>query len=343
MQRNKKMIIGISIGDIAGIGPEVIIKTFQDDRMFDICTPILFGNPKVISFYKNMLNVDKIRYNSVKSFDHLSSNSLNISLAWDGEITIQPGKPNEETGKCAYMSILKACEALKAGKIDALVTAPIDKSVLTHEDFQSKGHTGYITRFFEAKDSLMLMVQDQLRIGVITEHVPISEVSKHITKELIQRKIQIAHKSLQNDFGIDAPKIAVLGLNPHAGDSGAIGNEENDIIIPAVDELRKTKIQVFGPYSADGFFGTAQYQKFDCILAMYHDQGLLPFKMLAFEEGVNFTAGLSVIRTSPDHGTAMNIAGKGAADHSSFNAAIYGAIDIWKSRKQVASEAVLAE
>ncbi len=337
-KKNKKMVIGISIGDIAGIGPEVIIKTFQDDRMFDICTPVLFGNSKVISFYKNLLNIEKINYNSIKSFDHINSKSLNIAVAWEGEVAIEPGKPSEETGNCAYLSILKACEALKEGTIDALVTAPIDKSVLTHPDFNSKGHTGYITRFFGAKDALMLMVEKDLRIAVVTEHIPVSEVSQHLNQEIIQRKVEIAHRSLQEDFGISTPKIAVLGLNPHAGDSGAIGKEEIDIIIPAVDELRKKKMQVFGPYSADGFFGTGQYKKFDCTIAMYHDQGLVPFKMLAFEEGVNFTAGLNIVRTSPDHGTAMDIAGKGLADHSSFNAAIYGAVDILRGRKSLENE-----
>ncbi|MCB0512289.1 MAG: 4-hydroxythreonine-4-phosphate dehydrogenase PdxA [Bacteroidetes bacterium] len=329
----EKIRVGITIGDAAGVGPEIIMKTFSDDRLFKQFTPIVFGNPRVFSFYKKALNIEKFQYASIKDYKNLSHNSINIVPVWEDEFAISPGQPSSETGKFAFLSLKAACEALKNGDIDVLVTAPINKNVIQSAEFNNTGHTEYLQKFFGAKDNLMFLVADDIKVGLVTNHEPISEVAKNITKEKIQRKIQLINKSLQEDFGIDKPKVAVLGLNPHAGDKGLVGQEELDIIFPAVKEMRdQQNIIAFGPYPADGFFASDNWTKFDAILAMYHDQGLIPFKYIAGAEGVNFTAGLSVVRTSPDHGTAENIAGKGVADETSFRNAIYKAVDIFNNR-----------
>lgn len=333
MSKNNKTIVGISIGDVAGIGPEVIIKTFLDDRIFKHCTPVLFGNPKVIGYYRKALDIENLKYSTIKNFSHLAHNSLNISLAWEDEINITPGKPSEETGKVAMLSLEAAVNALKEKHIDVLVTAPINKKVIQNERFKYPGHTQYLQDQFSEKDSLMFMVSDELNVGVVCDHVPLKNVHEKITKAAILSKLKLMNESLRVDFGIERPKIAVLGLNPHAGDNNLIGTEETDIIIPAIAEAKKQGVLATGPYAADGFFGACKYLAFDGILAMYHDQGLIPFKFLA-QNGVNYTAGLPIVRTSPDHGTAEDIAGNGKASPESFRNAIYKALDIHESQIQ---------
>ncbi len=333
MSREQKIKVGITIGDVAGVGPEVIIKTFMDDRIFKHCVPVLFANPKVIGFYRKALGIDNLKYSSIKNFDHLANNSLNISLAWENEVDIQPGKPSEATGKCAFQSLEAAVNAIKDGQIDVLVTAPINKKVIQQDNFQHPGHTQYLQEAFEEKDSLMFMVSDKLKVAVVSDHIPIKNVHEQISTDKIVSKLKMMNESLRVDFGIERPKIAVLGLNPHAGDGGLLGNEESEIILPAIAEAKKSNILVTGPYAADGFFGACRHLAFDGILAMYHDQGLIPFKFIASDDGVNYTAGLPAVRTSPDHGTAEDIAGKGKASPSSFTHAIFKAIDIYKSQK----------
>jgi 4-hydroxythreonine-4-phosphate dehydrogenase len=330
--KQEKIKVGITIGDAAGIGPEIIMKTFSDDRLFKQFTPIVYGNPRVFSYYKKALELEKFQYSSVKNYYNLNTNSLNIFPVWNEEFSIVAGEPNAETGKYALKSVQAACEALKNKEIDVLVTAPINKNVIHSNEFPFAGHTEYLQDFFGAKDNLMFLVAEEIKIGLVTNHLPIQEVAKNITKEKIIRKINLMSQSLREDFGIEKPKIAVLGLNPHAGDNGLIGTEDKDIIFPAVQEAKKQNILAFGPYPADGFFAAHNYKNFDGILAMYHDQGLIPFKYIAGEDGVNFTAGLNIVRTSPDHGTAENIAGKGIANETSFRNAIYNAIDIYENR-----------
>jgi 4-hydroxythreonine-4-phosphate dehydrogenase len=331
-QKQEKIKVGITLGDAAGIGPEIIMKTFSDDRVFKHFTPIVFGNPRIFSFYKKIIEIDKFQYSTVKNYQNLSNNSLNIFPVWNEEFAINIGEPNKETGKYAFLSLKAACEALQKKEIDVLITAPINKDVIHSDEFPFAGHTEYLQEFFSAKDSLMFLVTDEIKIGLVTNHVAIHDVAKNISKDKIIRKISLMHQSLQEDFNIDKPKIAVLALNPHAGDNGVIGNEEKDIIYPAIQEAKNMNILAFGPYAADGFFASDNYKNFDGILAMYHDQGLIPFKYIAREDGINFTAGLNIIRTSPDHGTAENIAGKGIAEEASFRNAIYKAIDIYNNR-----------
>jgi 4-hydroxythreonine-4-phosphate dehydrogenase len=331
MSRNNSIKVGITIGDVAGIGPEVIIKTFLDERIFKHCTPVLFANPKVIGFYKKSIEFENLRYSTIKDFSHLSANTLNISLAWENEFEIIPGKPDQASGKAALASLEAAVAALKEKQIDILVTAPINKHVIQNESFKYPGHTQYLQEQFGEKDSLMFMISDDLKIGVVCDHVPIQKVPEKIKTQTILSKLKLMDESLRVDFGIERPKIAVLGLNPHAGDNNLIGTEESEIIIPAIAEAKKSGILVTGPYAADGFFGSCKYLAFDAILAMYHDQGLIPFKFLA-QDGVNYTAGLPIVRTSPDHGTAEDIAGKNKASEESFRSAIYKAIDIYESQ-----------
>ena len=329
---NQKRKVGITLGDVAGIGPEIIMKTFLEDHLYKQFTPILYGNPRVLSYYKKIFNFDKFQYSSIKGYNNLSHNSLNIIPVWEEEFAITPGTPTEITGNYALKSLQAACEALKSKHIDVLVTAPINKKVMHSEQFPYAGHTEYLMNYFGAKDNLMFMVGEDLRVGLVTNHSAIKDVASKISKEKILRKLQLMNASLMQDFGIDQPRIAVLGLNPHAGDGGIIGNEEVNVILPAVKEAKDAGLTVFGPYPADGFFASCNYKKFDGILAMYHDQGLIPFKYIAGEDGTNYTAGLDVVRTSPDHGTAEDIAGKGIADESSFRKAIYTAIDIFNYR-----------
>jgi 4-hydroxythreonine-4-phosphate dehydrogenase len=332
--RTERLKVGITLGDITGIGPEVIIKSFLDERIFKLFTPIVFGNPKVISFYRKLYQIEKLQYTTVKSLQQLSNNSLNILPVWEEEVVIKPGQPDETSGKYAFLSLQAACEALKNGEIDVLVTAPIHKKHIHTEEFPFTGHTQYLAEYFGEAQVLMFMVSEQLRVGLVTEHLPIHQVASAITKENILAKLRLMHHSLKVDFGIDKPRIAVLGLNPHAGDEGLIGQEEQEVIIPAIKEAKQEGILTFGPYPADGFFGSKSHQSFDAVLAMYHDQGLIPFKSLSFGTGTNFTAGMKVVRTSPDHGTADKISGKDMADAASFIQAMYTAIDIFEQRER---------
>jgi 4-hydroxythreonine-4-phosphate dehydrogenase len=327
----QKPVIGFSCGDVNGIGIELIIQTLHDSRIVDICTPVIFASNKSINFYRKTLPDINFSYTSCKDLGKLNPKQVNVFNCWDEEVTITPGTLNDIGGKYAQISLQAATKALKDKAIDALVTAPIHKKNIYSNNFPYNGHTPFFKNYFGANDVLMFMVAQNIKVGLVTEHVTVADVAKHITKENIISKLNIMHQSLQKDFGINHPRIAVLGLNPHAGDEGLLGIEEEKIIKPAIKEA-KNNMLVFGPYSADAFFARGQYEKFDGVLAMYHDQGLIPFKSLAIGEGVNFTAGLPVVRTSPDHGTAFDIAGKGKAHYDSFLAALYTAIDIVRNR-----------
>jgi 4-hydroxythreonine-4-phosphate dehydrogenase len=329
----QRPVIGISIGDLNGIGTELAIKTFSDNRLLEICTPILFGSNKLINFYRKSIPDATFNYQHIKDLSRPFHKQVNLYNCWEEEVSINPGQLTDTGGLYAVKSLISATEALKDKKIDALVTAPIHKKNIQSADFNYTGHTPYLKQAFAVKDVLMLMSSENFRVGLVTEHVPVSEIAKNITRETIISKLNIMKESLIRDFGIDKPRIAVLGLNPHAGDDGLIGREEEDIIKPAIKDAKHNML-VYGPYSADAFFARNQQQKFDGVLAMYHDQGLIPFKSLAFGEGINYTAGLPVIRTSPDHGTAFEIAGKNKADTGSFLAAVYGCLDIYQKRKE---------
>ena len=337
MQINKKMSektnirIGVSIGDLNGVGLEVVMKTFADERMLDFCTPVIFASNKVIAFGKKQFGID-FTYNGIVHLNSIIDHKLNVMNIWRELPAIQLGTPTPESGQCALDSLTAAVAALKEGAVDVLVTAPINKKNIQSENFHFPGHTDYLAQEL-AGDSLMFMVSDELRVGLLTDHLPLKDVVKHLNQELVEKKIRLMEASLRMDFGIIRPKIAVLGINPHCGDQGVIGNEEEKIIHPVVQKLYKEGILVFGTYSADSFF-VSDYKHFDGIIAPYHDQGLIPFKMMSFGKGVNFTAGLSKVRTSPDHGTAYAIADKGIADESSFRQAVYTAIDIYRRRAE---------
>ena len=327
----QKPIIGFTCGDLNGIGIELIIKALGNPSIMDVCVPLVFASSKSINFYRKSLPEINFSYNSTKEFNKLSHKQVNVFNCWEEEVAIMPGQLNEIGGKYALLSLQQATKALKDGLINALVTAPIHKKNIQSTEFKHSGHTPYFKEVFGVDDVLMFMVADNMKVGLVTEHVPVSEIAKHITREAILSKLKLMNTSLQKDFGVDKPKIAVLGLNPHAGDEGLIGNEEETIIKFAIKDAKHSML-VFGPYSADAFFARGLHEKFDAVLAMYHDQGLIPFKSLAFGEGVNFTAGLAGVRTSPDHGTAFDIAGKDRADASSFLAATFEAIDIYRRR-----------
>lgn len=327
-----KPIIGISQGDPNGVGLEVIIKTLQHHIVFEHCIPVLYGNPKTFAYHKKTLNLEKVSYTLIRDISEAKKNQINLITTSNESFEVQYGQASQAAGKEAFMAISRMMQDAKAGKLDAIVTAPVDKSTITEPGFT--GHTGYITKHLEADDSLMVLFNEEVRVGLLTEHLPISKVASSITKEGIISKLRIASKSLRKDFGTTKPKIAVLGLNPHNGDNGSMGNEEKDIIIPAIAEAKGEDIFCFGPYSADGFFGMKSYMQFDLVLAMYHDQGLIPFKSMAFEDGVNYTAGLPIVRTSPDHGTAYDIAGKNCALPLSFANALFSAIDIFYQQKE---------
>jgi len=329
-----KPVIGISCGDLNGIGIELIIKTLGDNRILDICTPIIFANNKVINFYRKSVPDININFISIKEFTRINHKQVNLYSCWEEEVSITPGTLNDIGGNYAVKSLTIAAQALKEGKIDALVTAPIHKKNTQQEQFNFTGHTPYLKNLFGAADVAMFMIAANIKVALLTEHVAVKEIAQHITRENILSKLQIINSSLKKDFGITKPKIAVLGLNPHAGDEGLIGKEDEEIIKPAIKDAKQKDIFCFGPYPADAFFARGQYEKFDSVLAMYHDQGLIPFKSLAIGEGVNFTAGLKVVRTSPDHGVAFDIAGKGKADEASFREAIFKAVDIINSRKE---------
>lgn len=330
MNKQEKIKVGISVGDLNGVGIEVILKTFEDSRMLEFCTPIVFGSSKSISFHKKALGIDT-GIHGVDRMDKVVHNKLNLLNAWKEMIDLELGTPTEISGKYAFASLRHAVAALKKGDVDVLVTAPIDKHNISSEDFQFAGHTEYLEQELEG-ESLMILMTEELRVGLITGHLPLKDVAEAIDSDRIIKKVEIMHQSLKNDFSISKPRIAVLGLNPHCGDKGVIGTEDDEIVAPAIAELQKKGRLVYGPYAADGFFGSGNYKNFDGVMAMYHDQGLAPFKTIAFGHGVNFTAGLNKIRTSPDHGTAFAIAGQGKADHKSFREALFAAIELFKAR-----------
>ena len=332
MSEQKRPVIGISVGDLNGIGIEIIIKTFSDSRILELCTPIVFASNKVINFYKKSIPEINLNYLSIKDISKANPKQLNIFTVWEEDVEIIPGQMTELGGKYGVKSLQAAVAALKEKTIDALVTAPLNKFTMQSSEFNFTGHTPFLKQAFNADDVLMLMIAENMKVALLTEHLAIMDVAKNINKDQIIKKINLLKNSLIKDFGIERPRIAVLGLNPHAGDEGLVGKEEKEIIRPAILESKKNDCIVMGPYSADAFFARGNHEKFDAVLAMYHDQGLIPFKSLALGEGTNFTAGIPAIRTSPDHGTAFDIAGKNIADESSFRAAIFSAIDIFDIR-----------
>lgn len=330
---SKKIVVGITHGDINGIGYELIIQTFQDARLLDFCIPVIYGSSKVLAYHRKVLNAGNLTVNSIASAKDLNPKRINLVNCVDDNVKVELGKSTTIAGEASFNSLAKAVEEMKLGFIDVLVTCPINKDNIQSEHFSFPGHTEYLQQEFEGKDSLMLMVSDVLKIGVVTGHIPVSEISNALTPQKIERKIRILDHALRQDFNIRKPRIAILGLNPHAGDNGVIGMEDKEIITPVIEKLRDKGILVLGPFAADGFFGSGDFKKFDGVLAMYHDQGLIPFKTLAMERGVNYTAGLDIIRTSPAHGTAYNIAGEGVADIQSFREAIYCAVDTFNNRE----------
>ncbi len=330
MKSNKKIKVGISIGDLNGIGGELIVKTFEDKRLVELCTPVIYASIKVMSFLKNHFS-SRINFIGINSADQAQHGKVNVVKVWSNEVPIEFGKETPDAGRYAIKSLKNAVQDLKSDKVDMLLTAPINKHNIQSEQFKFPGHTDFLNQELEGQ-SLMFMISNNLRIGLLTDHVPVSAIAKHITEELIHNKIEAIHRSLQLDFGIRAPKIAVLGINPHTGDHGVIGNEDDTILRPALEALKQSGKLVYGPYAADSFFGTTNFLNFDAIVASYHDQGLIPFKTLTFGNGVNFTAGLNKVRTSPDHGTAYDIAGQGIAQTDSFKEALFAGIDIFKTR-----------
>lgn len=330
----EKPIIGITTGDLNGVGLELIIKICSDSRMLDLCTPVIFASNKAVNYYRRIVTDHPFNFASTKSFDSLNPKQTNVFNCWEEEVAIAPGELTETGGKYAVRSLLVAAQCLKDGEIDAIVTAPIHKKNTQTPDFNYTGHTPFFKDKFEASDVVMMLYNGDFRVGLVTEHIPVADVAKTLTRELIVQKVKILKDALVKDFGIARPKIAVLGLNPHAGDGGLIGNEEETTIKPAIEQLQAEGVLAFGPYSADGFFAHHQYSKFDAVVAMYHDQGLIPFKSLTNGEGVNYTCGLPVVRTSPDHGVAFDIAGKNIASPDSMREAIYQAIDILNQRAE---------
>lgn len=332
-QELHKPVIGFTCGDLNGIGIEIIIKALADNRINELCVPVVFASNKSINFYRKALPDLNFSYQSVKDFTRLNPKQINVFNCWEEEVQITPGQLNEIGGKYALISLQQATQALKSGNIDALVTAPIHKKNIQSEQFNYSGHTPYFKDVFQVQDVVMILAASNMRVALVTEHVPVGEVAKQITRADIFSKLKILNDSLQKDFGVDKPKIAVLALNPHAGDEGLIGTEEEAIIKPAIRDAKQQNILAFGPYSSDAFFARGYHGKFDAVLAMYHDQGLIPFKSLCIGEGVNYTAGLPAVRTSPDHGTAFDIAGKGKADAGSLLEAVFTAVDISRQRK----------
>jgi 4-hydroxythreonine-4-phosphate dehydrogenase len=333
MENNRKIRVGITHGDINGIGYEVILKAFSDATMLDLCTPIVYGSPKVATFHRKSMDI-QTNFCIISTAEGALDNKLNILNCTEDELKVELSKSTPEAGKAALDALERALQDYNDGLIDVLVTAPINKHNIQSDTFHFPGHTEYIEeRVGEGEKALMILLKDDFRVALVTGHIPIKDISATITKELIMEKISIFHRSLKEDFGIDAPRIAVFSLNPHAGDNGVIGTEESEVIVPAIQEMVAKGVQCFGPYPADGFMGSGNYSHFDGILAMYHDQGLAPFKAMAMDEGVNFTAGLPIVRTSPAHGTAYDIAGQGIASESSFRQAIYTALDVFRNRQ----------
>jgi 4-hydroxythreonine-4-phosphate dehydrogenase len=330
----QKIRVGITQGDTNGIGYEIILKTFTDNRINECCTPIIYGSSRIASHYRKLLpSLENFSINSINAATEAHPKRVNLINCIAEEIKIEPGKPTEEAAMAALRSLEMAVADLKAGKIDVLVTSPFNKYCMQNEKFKFPGHTEYLAATFDVKEHLMLLISGELKVGIVTGHVPLSKVSGYLTSEKILAKLQLLNNTLMTDFNIRRPRIAVLGLNPHAGDNGLLGKEEEDIISPAITEANKKNILAFGPYPADGFFGAASYRRFDAVLAMYHDQGLIPFKTLAFNDGVNYTAGMPYVRTSPAHGVGYDIAGSDKASPDSFRAAVYAACDIFNHRK----------
>lgn len=331
----KKIRVAISQGDINGISYEVILKTFSDARMLDMCIPILYGSTKVLSYYKKLLpqQHQDLTYNAIRDARQAADKRFNVINLTQDEVKIDMGKSTDVAGALSRQSLEMACQDLKDGKVDVLVTAPINKKNIQSPEFDFPGHTEYLSHKFSSK-SLMLMVCDRIRIGIVTNHYALKDVPAAITKDLLYEKLQLMHDSLMRDFGIPMPKIAVLALDPHAGDNGVIGTQDMEVVKPTIDEAQKNGILAYGPYPSDGFFGSSEFNKFDGVLALYHDQGLIPFKLMSFTEGVNFTAGMPIIRTSPAHGTAYDLAGKGVASEQSFRSAVYLACNIFNNRKE---------
>lgn len=332
VKKAENILVGISIGDLNGIGSEVILKTFEDARMLEFCTPVIFANVKMLSYLKKSFE-STATLHGIDKLEQIVPGKINVLNLWKESFNLEYGVSDDVVGKYAIKSFTEATKALKEGLVDVLVTAPINKYNIQSDEFKFPGHTDYLNQELEG-DALMLMVSDNLRVGLLTDHVPVTEVAKHITEELIIRKIKTVKQSLVQDFKIGKPKIAVLGLNPHCGDNGVIGKEDDQIIRPTLKKMFEQGTFVFGPYAADSFFGNGQHEQFDAVIACYHDQGLVPFKTLSFGHGVNYTAGLNKIRTSPDHGTAFEIAGKNKADFNSFKEAVFLAIDIYNARNE---------
>lgn len=335
MSNNKKDLLrlGISVGDANGISPEIILKSFKDKRMLEICTPVVYASKNILSFYKNQLDLTEFNFTSISSANELIAGKVNLINIVD-DFSVQMGVPTKESGGLSVKSLEMVAEDLAAGKLDVMVTAPFSKEAVQKSGFDFPGHTEYLAKMAGIDEALMVLVSPSLRVALVTSHIPIKQVSESLSVDLIYNKILTFNKSLVQDFGIGKPKIAVLGLNPHAGENGKIGEEELEIIIPAIERAKSGGILAFGPYPSDGFFGSSSVSKFDGVLAMFHDQGLGPFKALAFDDGVNYTAGLPIVRTSPDHGTAFDISGKNMASPQSMRSAIYAAIDIYNKRKE---------
>ena len=332
MENKRKIRVGITHGDINGVGYEVILKTFSDSTMLELCTPIVYGSPKVAAYHRKAMDIPT-NFSIINSAEGAMDDRLNILNCTEDELKVELTKPTPEAGKAALSALEKALEDYRKGLIDVLVTAPINKHTIQSDIFHFPGHTEYIEeRVGDDRKALMILMKDDFRVALVTGHIPVKDIATTITKELIMEKLSIFHRSLKRDFCIDSPRIAVFSLNPHAGDNGLIGTEESEVIIPAMEEMIAKGVQCFGPYPADGFMGSGNFTHFDGILAMYHDQGLAPFKVMAMDEGVNFTAGLPIVRTSPAHGTAYDIAGQGIASESSFRQAIYTAIDVFRNR-----------
>lgn len=330
MKQAENITVGISIGDLNGIGGEIVLKTFEDPRMLDFCTPVIFASIKVMAFFKSHFN-SEINFHSINNLNQVAHGKVNVFNCWKEPVNIEFGKEDLKIGEYAIKSLEAATKALKNDEIDVLVTAPINKHNIQSEKFKFPGHTNYLAQELGG-ESLMFMITEDLRVGLFTDHVPVKDIASHITPKLIEQKIETVYSSLKKDFKIQKPKIAVLGINPHTGDNGVIGSEDDEVLRPTLHKIKESGKLVFGPYAADSFFGSNNYKNFDAIIASYHDQGLVPFKTLSFGQGVNFTAGLSKIRTSPDHGTAFEIAGQGKADENSFKEAVFSAINIYRNR-----------
>ncbi len=324
-------IIGISVGDLNGIGLEVVMKTFANTAMLELCTPVLFGSAKTLSYHRKALDMDDFNYQSIHKIEQIIPNKFNLLNCWKEDVNLEFGKPDKAVGAYSLMSLDLACRAFEDGHIEALVTAPINKETIQSDIFRFTGHTDYLEARYKGK-STMILISEEMRMGLQTVHIPLRDVPKAVTKDLVCQKLKILSETLFKDFHIKKGKIAVLALNPHAGDGGVIGNEDYEIVAPAIQEAFDDGVAAFGPFPADSFFGSGKHKQYDAILAMYHDQGLTPFKALSFGQGVNFTAGLEIIRTSPDHGTGFEIAGKNVANEASFREAVYLAIDLTRKR-----------